>query len=329
MQRAPRCSTATLFLSVSLVDGYLALKEVKRDSLQLLVVAALFAAAKFVELTQQTCSKQDILTMEAKLLTAVEFRLCRPTAAHFADRYLQKHACEEVQGAVLAYLLQLALMEFSMLRYTPSEQVAAAALVSSRITGDQALQPCITRAAAPKREQRVVKCAVTLCRLLQAAPQSPWQAVRRKFIRSRNPEEKRRQLSLERRHRSDLEKEVESLRSQVALLMQRGPAPGLAAAAALAVGPKKLTRSALTSVASQAVQPDGAAAEVLQWKRLASKREQQLQREEREEQTGKITQVEYSNADALEGFQSNRRTRQALMRDHYGSFRLGGVADAS
>lgn len=194
-----RLSTATLFLSVSLVDGYLALKEVKRDSLQLLVVAALFAAAKFeeieppelrrfVELTQQTCSKQDILTMEAKLLTAVEFRLCRPTAAHFADRYLQKHACEEVQGAVLAYLLQLALMEFSMLRYTPSEQVAAAALVSSRITGDQALQPCITRAAAPKREQRVVKCAVTLCRLLQAAPQSPWQAVRRKFIRSRNPE---------------------------------------------------------------------------------------------------------------------------------------------
>mmetsp|Transcript_28945 Transcript_28945/g.59734 ORF Transcript_28945/g.59734 Transcript_28945/m.59734 type:complete len:145 (-) Transcript_28945:256-690(-) len=142
-------------------------------------------------------------------------------------------------------------------------------------------------------------------------------------------QEKRRQLSLERRHRSDLEKEVESLRSQVALLMQRGPAPGLAAAAALAVGPKKLTRSALTSVASQAVQPDGAAAEVLQWKRLASKREQQLQREEREEQTGKITQVEYSNADALEGFQSNRRTRQALMRDHYGSFRLGGVADAS
>ncbi|CAE7535493.1 ASHR1 [Symbiodinium sp. CCMP2592] len=79
----------------------------------------------------------------------------------------------------------------------------------------------------------------------------------------------------------------------------------------------------------QAVQPDGAAAEVLQWKRLASKREQQLQREEREEQTGKITQVEYSNADALEGFQSNRRTRQALMRDHYGSFRLGGVADTS
>ncbi|CAE7347455.1 unnamed protein product [Symbiodinium natans] len=198
VQTRGRLRTATIFLAVSLIDGYLALKEVKRDSLQLLVVAALFAAAKFEEiqplqlrdlvtLTQQTCSKQDIRAMEAKLLTTVEFRLCRPTAAHFADRYLQTHGCEEVQGAVVAYLLQLALMDFGMLRYTPSEQVTAAAMISSRLSGDQAMQANFTRAGAPNREQRVLRCAMNLCRLVQAAKKSPWQAVRRKFMRSRNP----------------------------------------------------------------------------------------------------------------------------------------------
>mmetsp|Transcript_5719 Transcript_5719/g.13181 ORF Transcript_5719/g.13181 Transcript_5719/m.13181 type:complete len:153 (-) Transcript_5719:42-500(-) len=136
-------------------------------------------------------------------------------------------------------------------------------------------------------------------------------------------QEKRRQLSLERQQRSQLEKEVQNLRAQVSLLV--GAAPGLAAAAALTVGSKKLTRAALEKAPAEAVCPGGQAEEVLQWKRLASQREQRIQREEREEQTGKITQAEYSNADALQGFQSNRRARQALMKEHYGSFRLGGL----
>ncbi|OLQ12586.1 Histone-lysine N-methyltransferase ASHR1 [Symbiodinium microadriaticum] len=185
--------------------------EVKRDSLQLLVVAALFAAAKF----------EVSPSREAKLLTAVEFRLCRPTAAHFADRYLQKHACEEEE--VQSSSIQ------GMKRYTPSEQVAAAALVSSR-------------AAAPKREQRVVKCAGELRAAKGQEIQKlllPSVSLKRRERSLQHLEasrliqllkEKRRQLSLERRQRSDLEKE---------------------AAATGKEGPKKLTSSALTSVASQ------------------------------------------------------------------------------
>ena len=98
----------TLFLAVSLLDSFLAFQQV-RPRLRLAAVCCLFVAAKFEEiepmdvrhfermtweapgvskwrLAGQECSKQEILAMEASLLTYLEFSLCRATAVHFLDR---------------------------------------------------------------------------------------------------------------------------------------------------------------------------------------------------------------------------------------------------
>eukprot|EP00440_Ansanella_granifera_P073991 gb/GFBE01080291.1/.p1 GENE.gb/GFBE01080291.1/~~gb/GFBE01080291.1/.p1 ORF type:complete len:393 (+),score=77.89 gb/GFBE01080291.1/:1-1179(+) len=188
--------TETLFLAVSLIDRFLSMRKVKRDDLQLIVVCASFIAAKFeeidppdvrdfVHMTQQACSRQAILSMEVKMLTALEFGLCRPTAVHFLDRYQRANRCNKTHRLLLEYVLQLALVDIEMTRYTPSQQVAAALLISARLTQQPfTLPPGLTRTDnSAHREERVTRCALDMCRLLQAAKDSPFQAVRKKFLR--------------------------------------------------------------------------------------------------------------------------------------------------
>eukprot|EP00930_Biecheleria_cincta_P059713 TRINITY_DN45438_c0_g1_i1.p1 TRINITY_DN45438_c0_g1~~TRINITY_DN45438_c0_g1_i1.p1 ORF type:complete len:394 (-),score=89.61 TRINITY_DN45438_c0_g1_i1:154-1335(-) len=189
--------TETLFLAVSLLDRFLSMRKVLRTDLQLVVVCAMFIAAKFeeidapdirdfVHMTQQACSRQAILSMEVKMLTALEFALCRPTVMHFLDRFQRANGCSKTHRLLLEYFLQLALMDLKMTRYTPSQQVAAALLISSRLSQ----QPCTWPPPLGRQDQSeqhlkcVTHCALDMCRLLQDAERSPFQAVRKKFQRS-------------------------------------------------------------------------------------------------------------------------------------------------
>ena len=88
----------TLYLTVSLIDRYLEKIQVTRDKLQLVGITALFIAAKYeeiypphirdyVEVTDNTFSKYEILEMEGKMLLALNFNLTVPSALRFFDRY--------------------------------------------------------------------------------------------------------------------------------------------------------------------------------------------------------------------------------------------------
>eukprot|EP00931_Biecheleriopsis_adriatica_P076093 TRINITY_DN49848_c0_g1_i1.p1 TRINITY_DN49848_c0_g1~~TRINITY_DN49848_c0_g1_i1.p1 ORF type:complete len:404 (-),score=88.80 TRINITY_DN49848_c0_g1_i1:25-1167(-) len=191
--------TETLFLAVSLVDRFLSMRKVKRDDLQLVVVCANFIAAKFEEIdppdvrdfahmTQQACSRQAILSMEVKMLTALEFTLCYPTAVHFLDRYQRASKCNKKHRLLIEYILQLALVDLGLAKYSPSQQVAAALLISSRLTKQPITWPeGLARSdASEHRHECVTRCAIQMCRLLQAAEHSPHQAVRKKFLRPEN-----------------------------------------------------------------------------------------------------------------------------------------------
>eukprot|EP00434_Breviolum_minutum_P022929 symbB.v1.2.020228.t1/scaffold1690.1/size105730/2 len=199
VQVAYKLRTETLFLAVSLLDSFLRLNKVSQRELKLAVVCSLFVAGKFeeidppnvkdfVQLTYEVCSKQDILTMEATLLTSLEFSLCRPTAAHFLDRYQQKTVtCRKMMqkhGFLMQYLLELALVDSQMWRFPPSLQVAAAAVVSSRLLGPKSIsRPFRDDDASAERSAMLTSCALELCRLLEEIEWSCHQAVRKKFLR--------------------------------------------------------------------------------------------------------------------------------------------------
>jgi len=186
--------TETLFLSVTLLDRFLATKKVRRKDLQLTVVSATFIAAKFEEIdppdvrdfvfiTKQACKKDDILAMEVAMLTTLEFCLCRPTPALFLERYQRLNRCSEAHRHLFQYILELAMMDLQMARYSPSQQAAAALLVSCGLLQRRPVLPVDFSRPSEAVERSIRRCAREMCSMLEAAPTNPLQAVRRKFMR--------------------------------------------------------------------------------------------------------------------------------------------------
>jgi len=184
----------TLFLAVSIFDRFLTTKTVKRKDLQLIMVSAVFIAAKFEEIdppdvrdfvfiTKQACDKDAILAMEVNMLTALEFCLCRPTAAHYLERYQRANSSSNELKYFLQYLLELALMDVGMVRYPPSLQTAAALIVSSGLLQRQPVWPIALVDRLQGTDHVVRACAVQFCKLVEAADTNPLQAVRRKFLK--------------------------------------------------------------------------------------------------------------------------------------------------
>jgi len=187
----------TLFLAVSLIDRYLARMPVRRGRLQLVGVVAMFVASKFEELrppdvhdfvyiTDNTYSKDDILILECTMLTTLGFHVAGPTAAQFLALLQRACGCDEAQRQLAQYAAELALVEISMLRHTPSHLAAAAMLVSNEILGRQPVWPAAMARHSRHAEHALQSCAQELRALLRGAATTPLQAVRKKFSQPRH-----------------------------------------------------------------------------------------------------------------------------------------------
>jgi len=181
----------TLFLTVQLIDRYLAVQVTKQCHLQLVGVTALLIAAKFEEIhppqikefeiiTDKAYSRDEIFTMEVLMLKALEFKICCPTAAHFLDKYQSVNGGTETQRSLAQYLLELTLVDYKMLKYTPSHLAAASILLSNKLLR----KPSWTASSVKltKLTEPMLKdCGKEMCAVLEAAEAASLQAVRRKF----------------------------------------------------------------------------------------------------------------------------------------------------
>ena len=128
----------TLFLTVNLIDRYLAVAPVTRKNLQLVGVTAMLLASKyeeiwapevrdFVYISDKAYTREQILACEKGMLNTLGFHLTVPTPFQFLTR-LSKAAGADKQMAHLAqFYMELALPDYACLRYKSSE-IAAAAL---------------------------------------------------------------------------------------------------------------------------------------------------------------------------------------------------------
>merc|ERR1719487_2791300 len=122
VQMKYKLKTETLFLAVSILDRFLATRrQVRRKDLQLVACTAAFIAAKFeeihppevrdfVHITNHNCQREDITTMEVRMLTALEFCLCRPTAMNYIQRYQREGAWSGTHSSLVQYVLELTLL---------------------------------------------------------------------------------------------------------------------------------------------------------------------------------------------------------------------------
>lgn len=99
----------------------------RRDEAQLIGAAAMLIATKYEEIyppslrelihaTQNRFTREQILSMEMKILTSLEFKMCETTSFRFLERYSKIAKCEQdsVTFYLAQYLLELALLDSKM-----------------------------------------------------------------------------------------------------------------------------------------------------------------------------------------------------------------------
>jgi len=183
----------TLYLAVNLIDRYLAVQPIPRNRLQLVGVVCMFVAAKveqinppqvadFVYITDNTYTKEDVLSMECTMLSSLGFIIAVPTKAHFLEYLLEANQCVvEEYRALVDYLLELALVDVRMIKHEPSKVVSAALLLSNEVMGRPAWPAKMVQIS--RYSDTVLRgCAEELRALLRAAPSGTLQAVRKKYL---------------------------------------------------------------------------------------------------------------------------------------------------
>ncbi|KEH35322.1 putative cyclin [Medicago truncatula] len=139
----------TLFLAVNYLDRYLSGKAMNTQQLQLLGVTCMMIAAKYEEIcapkveefcyvTDNTYSKEQVLEMESSVLNFLKFEMTAPTIRCFLRRFITvaQQTCEIplMQLEYLAdYVADLSLLEYDMLKYTPSLIAASATFLAKYI----------------------------------------------------------------------------------------------------------------------------------------------------------------------------------------------------
>ena len=90
----------TLYLTVNVIDRFLALKQVRRSKLQLVGVASLLLASKYEEIyppelsdlvyiTDKAYNKKEILEMENDIVCTLQWDMTVPTVHSFLCRFLK------------------------------------------------------------------------------------------------------------------------------------------------------------------------------------------------------------------------------------------------
>ncbi|KMT19373.1 hypothetical protein BVRB_1g013710 isoform A [Beta vulgaris subsp. vulgaris] len=139
----------TLYMTVNYIDRYLSGNAINRQRLQLLGVACMMIAAKYEEIcapqveefcyiTDNTYLKEEVLEMEAAVLSLLKFEMTAPTTKCFLRRFIRAaQVMSEVPSMQLEclsnYVAELSLLDYSMLQYAPSLTAASAVFLAKFI----------------------------------------------------------------------------------------------------------------------------------------------------------------------------------------------------
>ena len=178
----------TLFIAVGVVDRYLAKRIVVKKQVQLVGLAGLFIAAKYEEIYPPDLrnwlgaadggfSKIQLVRMESDVLNAIDFQVTVPTAYRFLDKFADS---PQTNRLFAEYLLELALVEYSMSKFKMSTQATAAMYLSGMI---------VSKTQKNKqddlRDQLVKDCIIDFCKIAKISQMHPLTAVREKYIKKK------------------------------------------------------------------------------------------------------------------------------------------------
>ncbi|KAL2988362.1 hypothetical protein AAZX31_11G082700 [Glycine max] len=134
----------TLFLTVNLIDRFLAKQTVARKKLQLVGLVAMLLACKYEEvsvpvvgdlilISDKAYTRKEVLEMEKLMVNTLQFNMSVPTAYVFMKRFLKAAQADRKLELLAFFLVELSLVEYEMLKFPPS-LLAAAAVYTAQCT---------------------------------------------------------------------------------------------------------------------------------------------------------------------------------------------------
>lgn len=176
-----------------------------RHDLQLLGCACMLIAAKyeemyapavdeFVFISDETYSRESILSMECRVLRALKFNLTVYTVPSFLPRFQRasiegnpvRISSNSQYGMVhiANYLSELALQKYDLLQYKPSLIASSLTLIARLINRTQPLWHTTLRVVTTYELSDMKYCAIDIMRLVEGARASNLHAIRRKYMQS-------------------------------------------------------------------------------------------------------------------------------------------------
>ena len=133
----------TIYIAVNLIDRYLSKAETSRAKLQLVGVTAMFIACKyeeiyppelkdFVYITDGAYVKSDVLKMEFKMLSKLNFDVTFPTQWTLFETFKRKLDLDDKTFKLAWFLMELCLIDYKILKFKMSEIAASAILIAAK-----------------------------------------------------------------------------------------------------------------------------------------------------------------------------------------------------
>ena len=160
----------TLYLTLNLIDRYLSTTSIYRNKLQLVGVTAMLIASKyeeiyppivsdFVYITDNAYTREEILKMEERMLTNLQFGIHFTSPYRFLERFLTLKNASETEKNFALFMLEGTLIQYQMLSYKPSVLAASSLYLASKLCFSK--EPWSNRMASitSLQEKTLRKCA--------------------------------------------------------------------------------------------------------------------------------------------------------------------------
>ncbi|PVD38359.1 hypothetical protein C0Q70_00973 [Pomacea canaliculata] len=134
-------STLTLHNAVSIVDHFLAVRDVPRSKLQLLGVSAMVISSRYLGtdivtireaawLTDNTYKYEDVVRMMGEIIATLGGKVRFPTSSDFVRVLAPLAQLEERGVCLIEYVCELSILQAEMAQYSPAEIAASCVLLS-------------------------------------------------------------------------------------------------------------------------------------------------------------------------------------------------------
>ncbi|KAJ3672315.1 hypothetical protein LUZ60_007036 [Juncus effusus] len=182
----------TLFLTVNIIDRFLAVQNVARKKLQLVGVTALLLACKYEEVSvpvvedlilicDRAYSRSEVLDMERLVVNTLQFNMSVPTPYVFMRRFLKAAGSDRQLELLSFFMVELCLVEYSMLQYRPSFLAAAAIFTAQSSLNGFSVWTKSSQLHSRYSEHELLECSRIMVELHQKAGQGKLTGVHRKY----------------------------------------------------------------------------------------------------------------------------------------------------